>query len=216
MSKKIDLTGHKYGRLLVIGEAEPFYGSGRKRRMWLTQCDCGNTLVVRGENLRQGNTTSCGCVKKIRIKESNSTHRMSKTRIWNIWNTMKERCNNPNSINYKNYGGRGIKICESWYEFTIFYNWAISNGYKDNLTIDRINNDGDYCPENCRWVTPLTQSRNKRNNIFLTLDNQTHCLGEWAEIIGLPYGTLMTRYLKGWPVADILSRKKFKTGVKHK
>lgn len=166
MSAKKDLTGQKFGRLLVLKDA------GKRRHsyvVWLCQCDCGNTVEVISDSLRSGNTRSCGClhdecaVEKIRGVKCKPKHGLSHHRLFGILNGMKTRCYNENNKDFKDYGGRGIKICDDWLsDFKNFYDWAISNGYQDDLTIDRIDVNGNYEPSNCKWSTRAEQSRNQR------------------------------------------------------
>jgi hypothetical protein len=177
MNKKILLTGQKFGRLSVV----KFAGSdtaGRSR--WECICDCGKTVVVDGYKLRNGHTQSCGCLQLERIAEANTKnltkHGMSAGskrkghRLYKIWRGMIDRCENQNVQNYQYYGARGISICKEWRaEFVIFYKWAMSNGYSPELSIDRKNVDGNYCPENCRWATSLEQANNKRNSTRRTV-----------------------------------------------
>ncbi len=155
-----DKVGKRYGRLVVLR----YVGNSR----WLCKCDCGNETTVCTSSLNRGATQSCGCLHKERASLANKTHGHSKTRLYNIWAGIKERCTNPNATNYKNYGGRGISMCAEWLsDYMAFEQWAISNGYDEaasghQCSIDRIDNDGDYCPSNCQWTTYSEQARNRR------------------------------------------------------
>lgn len=207
MKKPIDLTGEKYGRLTVIKKAY----KKDKFTYWLCECDCGNYTTVERGNLRSGHTKSCGCLQKEMHKAPN--HLLRKHRLYNIWTLMKTRCYNPNSKLYKYYGKRNIKVCEEWKNnIKIFYDWAMANGYQDNLTIDRIDVNGNYEPSNCRWVSRKTQSRNLRSNITYTYNNETHCISEWAEIYNIRRNTLWNRLNKGWDIEKALNTpvKKYK------
>lgn len=158
MPPLIDLTGKKFGRLTVIGRAPTV----RNRTYWLCECDCGKRISVDGGNLRGGHTESCGCLQKERASQANTTHGMRGTRLYRIWNCMRNRCYRKSYHAYKHYGGRGIRVCPEWNSFEPFRDWAMSYGYKDDLSIDRIDVNGNYSPENCRWVTMAYQNQNKR------------------------------------------------------
>lgn len=202
--QQIDYTGKRFGRLLVLGI---HHHSVSRHTYVLCKCDCGNTKVVRASCLVQGTTKSCGCLEK-ELKIKNSTkHGFFGTRIYNIWAGMKRRCYDPRVEQYKNYGGRGISYCKEWEDFKGFCEWAMANGYKEGLTIDRINVNGDYEPNNCRWISQSKQSRNTRRNKILKYKGQEHCAIEWAEILGLNYNTLLTHLRKGMSVKDALEYK---------
>lgn len=213
--RMIDLTGQRFGRLTVIEYAGQ---SKQKTAMWKCQCDCGNTVTVRSICLRKGDTQSCGCYAVEQVKKANTKHgmktRASKPdRIYNIWNSMKGRCQNPNNDDYEHYGGRGIVVCEEWQEFEPFYDLAMANGYEKNLTIDRINVNGNYEPSNCRWADVMVQNNNKNDNRYITANGETHTLAEWGRIAGIKPDTIAKRMKKGWSVEDAVTTPK--RGVKH-
>lgn len=157
--KLIDLTGRRFGRLTVLQRAETI----KKRTMWLCRCDCGNEVAVEANNLKIGHTQSCGCLQKEATSKANTTHGMRASRLYRIWKCMHNRCYRKCYHGYKHYGGRGITICDEWvHDFRAFRDWALANGYNDYLSIDRIDNDKGYSPDNCRWVTMELQNKNKR------------------------------------------------------
>lgn len=167
---RLHLEGERYGKLVVMEEAESIYSkTGKMIRRWKCKCDCGNITIVRHGDLRNGSTVSCGCYNY--EKESAAkTHGYSRTKLGNVFEGMKQRCNNPKNKNYEKYGGRGIKICTEWLnDPKKFFDWAIKNGYKEGLSIDRIDVNGNYEPDNCRWADNEAQCLNQR----LRKDNKT-------------------------------------------
>lgn len=172
------LTGEKYGRLTVLSEAEGrVQPSGWKRRRVNCICDCGKEKVVRAAHLGSGSTTSCGCYNIERLKERSITHGLRDHRLYKIWGSMKARCYNENAKNYHRYGGRKISICDEWrYDFKVFYDWSMANGYAEDLSIDRKENNGNYTPDNCRWVTMQVQCNNMSNNVMVTHQGTTDTL----------------------------------------
>ncbi len=187
-----DITGNKYGRLTVLG-----LDSIRNRSSyWLCLCECGNEKVVRNDCLKSGNTQSCGCLNH---EHGRVIHGLVRTRLYRIYHAMKQRCYNPNANRYDRYGERGIRICDEWLNsFSAFAEWAISNGYADGLTIDRINNDGNYEPSNCRWVTQRVQMRNTSRNTIIEYNGERRILTDWCELYGVDTATAVQRIARGW------------------
>ena len=207
MAKAVNLLGQKFGRLTVLSRAE---NDKHGAAQWLCVCICGNKKVVRNDKLRHGETLSCGCYRKEKGRQSLTTHGLSKKphgkRLEKILANMKYRCNNPHWPQYKYYGGRGIKVCKEWEtSFVSFYEWAISNGYEKGLTIDRIDNNKGYSPDNCRWANNIEQQRNKRNNRLISFNGETLCLAEWSERTGLTEACIYSRLKKGWNVKRALT-----------
>lgn len=195
-----DRIGQKFGRMTIIAY-EPIKHRGR----YVCQCECGTIKSVDCSQLIDGRIKSCGCFAKELAKEKlksitlNTTHHKSKTRLYKIWLDIKQRCCNPKQKVYKWYGTKGIKVCEEWKnDFIAFEKWSIENGYAENLTIDRIDNKGNYEPNNCRWVDFKTQSRNKSNTILIAHNGKTQCLKDWCNELGKSYPTIQNRIQNGW------------------
>lgn len=167
-------------------------------RLWKIKCKCGNTFVSQ-PSTTSGRCKKCGYALNSATRtihgESPSESRRS-TRLYGIWLLMKQRCENPNRKCYKHYGGRGIVVCDEWSDYLVFKKWALDNGYKDGLSIDRIDSCGNYSPDNCRWATQKEQGRNRRNNHLITFNGETKTMAEWSEICKIPYGTLKARISK--------------------
>lgn len=184
-------SGERYGRLIAIKFAERDKNGNPK---WLFKCDCGNQKVIYAKSVTLGNSRSCGCYKREYNKSHhNYKHNSCYTRLYRIWVHMKERCFQQNCSAYKDYGARGISICKDWLEFENFKRWANENGYSERLTIDRINNDGNYEPSNCRWVDWYVQANNKRNNVVISAFGESHTVSEWSRIKNINFGTLYSR-----------------------
>lgn len=200
------LVGRRFGRMVAIEETKLGGNSA-----WVCRCDCGQTKAVRSGHLLSGATRSCGCLKRetssaIRIQHGFA--RMGNVRReYRTWQNMKSRCDNPNVKEYQYYGGRGIKVCEHWRHS--FVNFLHDMGIAPpGKSIERENNNGDYEPENCRWATPVEQSRNRRTTISLELNGESHVISEWAEIAGVREGRLRQRLNRGWSLVEALSRRK--------
>lgn len=207
--KLVNLVGKKFGRLLVVEKATPLNG----RTRWLCKCDCGNNCIVHGSSLKTGNTTSCGCYKTENAKRLYSTVRQNDKHLYAVWNGIKQRCNNPNNSSFHNYGGRGIKICDSWANcYENFYEWAMNNGYKKGMQIDRINNDGNYEPKNCRFVNREIQANNKRNIKLYTINGVTKSMPQWCREYKQDYYLVRQRVSKlGWTIEEALLTPKNQT-----
>ena len=201
MPRSSDLTGLRFGMLVVIGRKV-----AKGRGYWVCKCDCGNETTARTDSLKSGHTSSCGCLSRTKRREALTTHGHWGSRLYSIWHGMIQRCTNPNNANYIRYGGRGIHVCAEWKNsFESFFEWATDNGYDDNLSIERIDNDGNYCPQNCRWATMEEQANNRRTSYTITFNGETHTLSEWAKITGINRSTLMSRLASGWEIERVLS-----------
>jgi hypothetical protein len=200
--------GDTFGKLTVL-KIYLKYNGKRNNTFLLCKCNCGVIKEYPRSNIVRKHTKSCGCINKerLKIKPIRITHNLSKTKLFKIWKGMRKRCNNKKDKNYHNYGFRGIKVCDEWNQFINFYNWSIENGYQENLSIDRINNNGNYEPLNCRWTNNIIQGNNKSNNHLITLFNETKTLSEWIRDdrtkIDNPV-TFCTRLSRGWNKNDAL------------
>ena len=197
--KAIDLSGMKFGKLTAIS-IDHKKGS---RNYWNCVCDCGGKRVVSNDHLRNGDITDCGCYRK--HQPHWKKHGMYDSRLYRIWSLMKERCYNPKRKEYPRYGGRNIRVCSEWLNSTNFIEWALSNGYSDELTLDCIDNDGDYCPENCRWVSREIQQNNRCANRYITYNGETKTITQWAKEYGLTYYQLQKRIKSGWVFEKAIS-----------
>lgn len=184
-------VGEKYGRLTVIENLHP-------KNIVVCRCECGNLKEVNSYNVFYGLTKSCGCLNN----PGNTKHGDARTRLYKLWKSMKERCNTPSNSCYKHYGARGIKVCKEWDSYLAFKEWALANGYSEELTIDRIDVDGDYKPANCRWATRKEQANNKTSSHYLTINGERKTIMEWSEISGVGHSTIWARLKYGWNEYD--------------
>jgi hypothetical protein len=194
MSKLVDRTGQRIGILTVKEKAKSRNGD----TYWLCVCDCGNEVEVRADHLGAKKIRSCGCNKGNLIAQKKTKHGMTKSRLFRIWNCMIQRCENEKNSASSWYHDRGIAVCEEWHSFENFRIWAFTNGYTEDLTIDRKNNDGGYSPDNCQWVDRIIQANNKRNNRRIEYNGKTKTLAQWAREYGIDYRKLWARLKRGW------------------
>lgn len=189
----IDITDQKFNRLTAIKY------SHRKQwhYYWVFRCECGTEKPIRVDQVKSGTTKSCGCLNKELYKTRNVTHGMSKTNIYRAWVGMVDRCSNIKNSKYGDYGGRGITVCDRWLTFVNFFQDMGGRPFQ-NAEIDRINNNGNYEPNNCKWSTRTEQNRNKRDSAKVTFNGETKCLSEWAIIYNIDRGTLRSRLHRGW------------------
>lgn len=201
-----DLEGQRFGRLTVVCKDET--RPTDHGRYWKCICDCGNVSHASTHALISGNKTSCGCLLREITTQRNTTHNQSKTRLYGVFCTMVARCENPNVERYDRYGGRGINICKEWREdFMAFRNWALANGYQKGLSIDRIDCNGDYCPENCRWVDAVTQQNNRSTNHLVEYGGKKYTIADLARTFNLGYSFVYGRVAKGTSIEDIVDGK---------
>ncbi len=200
--------GQRFGRWTSVAQRRPFV-AGRNRVYWLCRCECGAEREIDPSALLSGRTTqcrNCGNREKAAMKVR-LTHGQADSRLYNIWTLMKRRCQNEEHPDYHRYGGRGIAVCPEWQAFKPFHDWANANGYSDNLTIDRSNNDKGYEPDNCRWITRTDQNRNRRNNQRYAWRGQSLMISEIAEMEGISTAMLRQRVRRdGLSIADAVSK----------
>lgn len=195
-----NLVGRQFGELIVLRRNPTNSKSGNAR--WDCKCTCGNIATVIGSKLRSGATKSCGCARK-----SKTAQGFSKTRLYRIWSLMKKRCYRNENENFKHYGGRGIEVCDEWKnDFIAFRSWALSHGYADSLSIDRIDVNGNYEPSNCRWVDIKTQANNRRNNRIITYLNNDYTVSEFADLLKVSYWTVRNQLKLGWSIEKIVQK----------
>ena len=204
--KSIDISNKKFDKLKAI----QYIGKDRNNHeYWEFECDCGNRPIISKDSVTRGLTTSCGCNHSNAVSNTtkNAKHGMTYSSLYWIWSGMKKRCYNPNRKEYPNYGGRGIQVCDTWKnDFCEFMKWSFDNGYEENknLSIDRIDNNGNYCPENCRWVERNIQLLNTRKNVYIQLHEYCFPVSVWAEITGLDDSCIEARIQRGWNADKIL------------
>lgn len=204
MSERIDLTGRTFGRWTVLGLAKT---NKKGATRWECVCSCGKIKDVIGTTLTRGTSVSCGCFFKEEVTKRSTKHGLSNHPLYWRWYSMNQRCENPKHQSYKHYGQRGITVCDEWKtSFMSFYTWSIENGFKRELELDRINNDGNYSPENCRWATRKKQNNNRRNNHYIEMNGETKTLTEWSEIYNINTITAYSRLKKGWSVEDAFTK----------
>lgn len=208
---RVDITNEKFGKWKVLE-----FSHMKGRSYWICQCDCGTMSTKRLDQLTAGITRDCGCSNNFNMDGTTSSKEVGEmdSRIASIWYGMHHRCQNKDHINYSGYGGRGISICKDWYYYDNFKDWAMKNGYSDDLELDRIDNDGNYNPSNCRWATREQQCYNKRNTIYIEYKGKKRTLKELSELTGITIQLLQRRHSKGFPVNDITSPYHLRAGKK--
>ena len=198
----MDLIGQKFGRLIVI---KKMANNKHRQSMWLCRCDCGKEKIICGGDLKNGHTRSCGCFNREKITKHGHYQNNKKSQIYSSWDSMIGRCTNPNDRDYRNYGGRGITVCERWRKFVNFLK-DMGEHPTDKHSIDRIDNDKGYCQSNCRWALPKEQARNRRTNRLISHGGRTLCLIEWAEECNIRYRTLHHRiFTLKWSIEKALT-----------
>lgn len=198
-----DITGNRYGRLTVIKRVP---NTLPRTTRWLCKCDCGKLHEVNKNMLVNGHTQSCGCLARELFMHNKlrETHNESRTRLYRVWQSMKQRCYDKSTNAYEYYGGRGITVCDDWLRYENFSEWAHKSGYAENLTIDRIDNNKGYGPDNCRWATIKEQNRNKRTSHIIEFNGAKECLAYWSEKLNIPMSTMVNRINRGCTPEQVL------------
>lgn len=191
MPSVINEVGNRYGELVVVKKANRGKYPGA---WWECRCDCGKTVSLNGHNLRRGYHTTCGHDKYVRVNH----------RLYWVWTGMRCRCNNKHARSYKNYGAKGIEVCKEWNDFDTFKKWAIENGYRDDLTIERIDVSKGYCPDNCKWITFAEQALNKTNTVYIEYKGEKHPICVWADKLGVSRYSVYSRKNRGWTDEEII------------
>lgn len=187
----VDILGQRFGLLI----AKEYLGNSK----WKCQCDCGNITISSMHYLIHGKRISCGCSSRERNSIAHTTHKQSKTRLYRIWRSMKQRCRNPKASNYDRYGNKGVEVCSEWANsFETFRDWALGHGYSKELTIDRIDSSQGYSPDNCRWATYKEQANNRSSNKLMKYNGEVKTIAEWSELFNVRYSTVLSRLHKGW------------------
>lgn len=216
-----DISGQRFGRLVAIKQVKNEHAG--RAAMFLFKCDCGNYITTRASAVRSGHTKSCGCLQKEKTSVRANKHGGVGTRLYSVYKDFLERCFNPASLNYKNYGARNITVCNEWlgeHGFENFREWAYANGYDETaprgqLTIDRINVDGNYEPSNCRWADMITQANNTTRNVRYDLNGKSYTIAELARLFNIKYQTLYYRLRKyGWSVKEAVEYSVTGTGFR--
>jgi hypothetical protein len=206
--KKLQLIGMKFGHLLVESEAETKRHPKGTIIQWNCICDCGNIRIVSTGKLTQGRQVSCGCYNREQvykaISKAKTTHGLSKHRLYAVWNSMKHRCYNPKNSAYERYGGRGIYVCDRWKESFRNFLYDMEKFFQEGLTIERINNNGPYSPDNCKWIPLNDQTKNRRSTIYLELNGKKICLTDWADSLGISAKLIRERLNHGWSIEEAL------------
>lgn len=203
MSKRTDvesLVGARFGMWCIVDLAK----SNNNKTMVRCVCDCGTYKDVNLQNILRGLSTGCGCRAREENRKKMTTHGETSTKLHGVWTTMKNRCNNPNVKSYKDYGGRGIKVCSEWESFESFSAWAKANGYEEGLELNRLDNDGDYSPQNCRWDTKVVNMNNTRRTKRYIYNGKEYTVRELADISGLKPHLIYSRLKRGWSAEDAI------------